>query len=586
LDTDNPEDNNKLQGGAKMNIQNAPLSSPQMDTSNAKGLGYIPTEASTKPSPIVPDTKMRNLPTYETPKRSGAMDRPNVPQSVDPLRAKNEAAVKTGDNEASAKTAGYPVETTAPDPMDIIQQDKIAAMKKGPAGLSDLGTAMIHENLLNAGKPRPEQMPTKEFTPEDEAKQQKEALHQKMLYAPTEQERFQAEKDLAELKRRTPWGSPENHPGALGKIGHVLGNIGQAALMGTAPYALPMIPGSQASIAGQEARGEQGVEQAQGKELKEAQIAEAQAKPELQKSAQALTAEKTKATEEAALRKQGYTMGPEGKPVPIPYEEMSQHEQGVYDLNQAKANAQDAIAQLKKAQADPSSPQNQAIIAKAKDEAKKLDLAGQKLGLDVDKYKADYLGVDHDGNPLPGVQTTEAGKPVGTKVSKAEQTTTSMRLNKADLSQNVQLNAANAAKLIDANPDLFGKVSGRFTNVREMAGTNDPAIMQLGIQVHNMAVASAGIHGQRGQAAVEAYEKDILNRFRNSPEVTKAALTELSGSVQTFIDDARAGKKVAPTPKTEEEVKTGIPKDATHVYKNKEGRIMGYAQGGKYHEIK
>ena len=123
--------------------------------------------------------------------------------------------------------------------------------------------------------------------------------------------------------------------------------------------------------------------------------------------------------------------------------------------------------------------------------------------------------------------------------------------------------------MIRANPELFGKVSGRYTNTRQMAGTNDAAIVDLGIEVHNMAVASAGIHGQRGQAAVESYEKDILNKFHNSAEATVSGLNEISGSVQTFIDDAKHGKKVAPTP---ENVPT--PETAKYHVKGKAGEII------------
>ena len=504
----------------------------------------------------------------EMPLRSGATDMDNEKR-----------------NEKSAEEAGYPVqhrlaaplptemkvrgeapkqavqpEVPAPDPHAIVQQDKLAAMAKGPNGLTDLGTSMIHEKALGqkpqatpVGPDLVTETPTlptpvgKESVPQATRVGEEQALRNTMLHGATEQERFQAEKDLAELKRRTPWGTAENHPGLLGKIAHGVSSVAQGLGRATVPELLSSIPGSQASIAKEEGIGEKGVEAAQKQEQQAATTAVEQGKPELQQKAQAITEEKNKMTNEAALRRTGYKTGPDGKPEPLPYEEMSEHEQGVYDLNQAKANAQESIAKLKTAQAAPDSPANKLILQKAKDEGRKLDLAGKKLGLDVDKYKADYLGVDHDNNPLAGAATTAEGKPIGTKVG-AGNVATSQRLNKADLSQNVQLNVKNAEAMIDANPDLFGKVAGRFTTAQQMIGSNDPAISKLGIEVHNMAVASAGIHGQRGQAAVEAYEKDILNKFRNSPEATKAGMDELSGSVQTFIDDAKAGKKVAPTP--------------------------------------
>lgn len=463
----------------------------------------------------------------------------------------------------------------APDPMAIIQQDKMAAAAKGTAGLSDLGTAMIHEKLF---APKPAYTGTAKDMKQENQKEGKERyeetvknLTDKMLHGATEQERFQAEKDLAEYKRRTPLGGDESaRPGTLGKVEHVLGRIGQAALIPTAPYLLPAIPGTQANLAAQEVRGEQGVEQAQGEQLKEAQIATEEQKPEIKQAQADVAEQKLQNAQSQLLRKQGLKVDAAGNQIPLTYEEMSLPEQGAYDLQQAKSNAQNSIAELKKAQADPDSPQSQAILAKVKNEARRIDIAAQKVGIDADKYKADYLGVDHDGNPLAGTTTDEKGNPVGVKVGKANETT-AMRLNKADLSQNVQLNAANAIKMINDNTDLFGKIAGRYTNTRQMAGSGDEAIKKLAIEVHNIAVASAGIHGQRSQAAVEAYEKDVLNKFHDSPKATIAGLNEISGSVQTFIEDAKAGKKVAPNP-LEEKVPTA--ETAKYHVKGKAGEII------------
>jgi hypothetical protein len=234
------------------------------------------------------------------------------------------------------------------------------------------------------------------------------------------------------------------------------------------------------------------------------------------------------------------------------YEELSAADQAKIDLNNAKANSQNAIAELKKAQADPSSPQNQAILQKAKNSARMIDIAAGKLGIDADKYKADYLGVDHDGNPLAGTEVDANGKPVGVKVGKGNEAT-SQRLNKADLAQNVQLNVANVKALIDKNPDLFGKAAGRISTVEQLLGTDDPALGEIPVMIYNIGLAAGGIHSQRGLAAAQHAANLLLNSFKNGPEATKAALDEMSNSVQTFVDAAKAGKHVAPTPKTEAE---------------------------------
>ena len=76
--------------------------------------------------------------------------------------------------------------------------------------------------------------------------------------------------------------------------------------------------------------------------------------------------------------------------------------------------------------------------------------------------------------------------------------------------RNVQDNLNKAIDLIQQNPDLFGKVSGRFTTTREMIGSNDIAIDRLGNLIHNAALASTSVHGLRGEVAVEATEKELL----------------------------------------------------------------------------
>jgi hypothetical protein len=211
----------------------------------------------------------------ETPMSSGTTDHPDAPQQGDETVAPTEVPKFSVDKSFGALGEKMDKQKQIEDDLKVVEQDKLAAMQSGD--LTKLGMANIHERQLKAALPELPQ-PTPPTARENVMNQEKD-LRNKMINAPSEQERFQAEKDLAEMQRRTPWGTEGSaHPGVLGKIGHVLGGIGQAAAMGTVPYALPMIPGTQANIAKHEAVGEQGVEQAQKKEataaetgLKEAQ---------------------------------------------------------------------------------------------------------------------------------------------------------------------------------------------------------------------------------------------------------------------------------------------------------------------------
>jgi len=88
-------------------------------------------------------------------------------------------------------------------------------------------------------------------------------------------------------------------------------------------------------------------------------------------------------------------------------------------------------------------------------------------------------------------------------------------------------------------PEILGAVAGRFTNTQQMIGNNDPDISALGVHVHNMAMANSGVHGFRSQEGVESYERQLLNNFKNGPAAMAGALRASTGSVQTFIDNAR-----------------------------------------------
>src|SRR5271163_357500 len=72
-------------------------------------------------------------------------------------------------------------------------------------------------------------------------------------------QRLQDQKD-------NPWGSPDNHPGTLGKIGHVLGRIGNIAGDIVAPGTLANIPGTDINRTMQVNQDEKKEEQAKGQE--------------------------------------------------------------------------------------------------------------------------------------------------------------------------------------------------------------------------------------------------------------------------------------------------------------------------------
>jgi hypothetical protein len=363
-------------------------------------------------------TKSAGMPKIETPRSSGATDYPNARQTQQGDAAeqmKRLGGPDTGylpaispDHRAATALSGVPAEASFATGLPVIGGERKAAGEEALIPTEKPTAPTAQENLIN----------------------QRAELKNKMINGQTEQERFQAEKDLAELNRRSPWGSEGNRPGLLGKVGHIASRIGQAALLPTAPYLLPTIPGTQAQLAAQEARGEQGVEQAQKKEQQAAVTKEAEQQPALREEVQQVRSQQLTLAQEKvdnAARQFGWKKNPitGNYDVPMKYEEMTPQQQVAYDqkenlstLQEAKAHEQEAKAALDRYKADPNSAQNQAALKRLQLEGQRVALAGANLGLHQKQFLADYYGVDEKGNAIPGAQMTPEGTPIGPKMGK------------------------------------------------------------------------------------------------------------------------------------------------------------------------
>lgn len=127
----------------------------------------------------------------------------------------------------------------------------------------------------------------------------------------------------------------------------------------------------------------------------------------------------------------------------------------------------------------------------------------------------------------------ENGNPVWVSGASADEK------KKAELAENMVFNINNVASILKRRPDIVGIVGGRFTNVQQMAGSNDPDIVALGTDIHNIGMANGGIHGMRSPQQAEDYSNQVLNHFKNGPKGVYGGLKSSADSVQTFIDAAR-----------------------------------------------
>lgn len=110
---------------------------------------------------------------------------------------------------------------------------------------------------------------------------------------------------------------------------------------------------------------------------------------------------------------------------------------------------------------------------------------------------------------------------------------------RAALASNVLENADAVDSLLQRSPDIVGSMGGRYTNVQQMIGSDDPNIQELGVRMHNIALAGNGAHGVRSGQAIQKTEDELFNNFKSGPNGIRGALTATRGSMQTFLNDEK-----------------------------------------------
>lgn len=297
----------------------------------------------------------------------------------------------------------------------------------------------------------------------------------------------------------------------------------------------------------------------------QAQTSEANAKATQATATAAEIPQKQSLAEAAAEQKKANQNRKQGLDVhgdPIAYEDLSPVEQAHQDLIEAQTEGRKAASDLAKAKNDPNSAAYKMAFARVQTAQRNAATAAGRLGVEQDKFNADYLGTGPSGTPLAGGPTTDSGQPMGVRVANAG-AAPGGRLTKGDLAVSVHENTASIRSILQQRPDLVGALQGRFTNFEQMIGNNDKDISALGVAGHNAALAGNGIHGVKGQQAVHETEAKLLNNLKNGPEGIIGGLNEMDKSAQVFIDAAKRGKKPAvdPTtqPKPAQPAPSGIP---------------------------
>jgi hypothetical protein len=109
---------------------------------------------------------------------------------------------------------------------------------------------------------------------------------------------------------------------------------------------------------------------------------------------------------------------------------------------------------------------------------------------------------------------------------------------RSDLARNMNENLDELEEIVKRRPDLFGKLAGRWTGLKEAIGTDDQDIARLHTIKEQMGMAMVGAHAMRNAQHVEAAANSILNSFKNGPDAILASTGDARKSLATFQHDA------------------------------------------------
>lgn len=377
-----------------------------------------------------------------------------------------------------------------------------------------------------------------------------------------------AGRELAKLnyEKEHPWGSAENHPGTLGKIGHVMGVIGQVAGSAFAPRVMAAIPGTylnrglreradvaQLNKGEQEQLAEQKETAAEGLGKENADTRLAQAEADQTKAAADL--DKASAQPKAAADKGMWVNDASGKPTYLPESKVLAAAPGEYAPFEKPSTAQTPHDAFHEWLTDPQDYEKfQRGMAALKQSGRQLTpIEGAMLVRSLlahgyadnpallqsasDIAKASGLPFSPEdlqsmsGTP-PGWQFDPVtGKPLGTQSPEFAKGQTVQR---KQWSQEIIPTVDETVKQIGADPGLFGAVKGRVNEIMsgKIGSPNSPYYSAL-TNLHNIATAWMRVHANSDKA-----REDFINLLSTaqSPENLAAALGSIRQQLEIYAN--------------------------------------------------
>jgi len=122
---------------------------------------------------------------------------------------------------------------------------------------------------------------------------------------------------------------------------------------------------------------------------------------------------------------------------------------------------------------------------------------------------------------------------------------------RSDLSENLNENLDSLEDIVKRRPELFGPLAGRWAELKQKFGSDDPDLAKLQTIEHQIGMAQISAHGMRSAQGIEGATDSIMNHLHNGPKAMLAGVQAVRDSVKTFSNDVErkggdAGKGPAP----------------------------------------
>lgn len=335
---------------------------------------------------------------------------------------------------------------------------------------------------------------------------------------------YQNKLERIDDQKANPLGSAENHPGVLGKIGHVLGTIGNKALDVTG---INTIPGTEANREARQAYDQQ--------EIGQAQTRETAAAGEKTRERAETTAEKKEASEEPYREAQTKALGEkdsqtlaahglmrdeEGNVKPDPTSPVYQKNQLAMDTvrnvqayRAAQQELVEAKTEVERAKNDPNSPAFKMAQQRLAMAAEAHRVAAQNLALHQEQF----------GNKL---QEQELVKPSGQSQSRGS------------AAQAVLDVIPDLKGLVQKNRDQMGPLMGRLNRGEITIGNLPPDIARLVSSMESFYALQPAVHGFKNFEVVKDF-KTAMGTLERDPD---SFIAGVEGLIPTLNAVAKEGK--------------------------------------------